>query len=505
MSKLFITKPLSQLLDESKSDQGLRRSLSAFNLTTLGIGAVIGAGIFVLTGQAAAQYAGPAIVISFMISGLACLFAGLCYAEFASMIPISGSAYTYAYATMGEFVAWIIGWDLILEYLFAASTVAVGWSGYVVSFLKDFGLVIPAQFTAALGSVLVEVPQIGYKLATPELTKSLADSGIVIDSLPHLTGVLNLPAMFIVAIISMLLLIGIRESARFNNVMVVIKVFVILLFIGIGFMFVNKANWHPFIPENTGVWGHYGWSGILRGAAVIFFAYIGFDAVSTAAQESKNPQRDMPIGILGSLGISTILYILVAIVLTGIVSYTFLNVADPIAVGVNAMGSGLFWLRPIIKIAAIAGLTSVILVMLMGQPRIFFSMAKDGLLPPIFSKIHPRFKTPYVSTILTGFVAMVVAGILPINILGELVSIGTLLAFAIVCIGIIVMRVKRPDIERSFKTPFVPLVPILGAAICIYLMVSLPLDTWIRLIVWMSIGFLIYFTYGIKKSKLRNK
>jgi basic amino acid/polyamine antiporter, APA family len=505
MSKLFITKPISQLLDESKSDQGLRRSLSAFNLTTLGIGAVIGAGIFVLTGQAAAQYAGPAIVISFMISGLACLFAGLCYAEFASMIPISGSAYTYAYATMGEFIAWIIGWDLILEYLFAASTVAVGWSGYVVSFLKDFGLVIPAQFTAAFGSLLVEIPQIGYKLATPELTKSLADSGIVIDSLPHLTGVLNLPAMFIVATITMLLLIGIRESAKFNNVMVVIKVFVILLFIGIGFMFVNKANWHPFIPENTGVWGHYGWSGIIRGAAVIFFAYIGFDAVSTAAQESKNPQRDMPIGILGSLGISTLLYILVAIVLTGIVSYTFLNVADPIAVGVNAMGSGLFWLRPIIKIAAIAGLTSVILVMLMGQPRIFFSMAKDGLLPPVFAKIHHRFKTPYVSTLLTGFVAMVVAGILPINILGELVSIGTLLAFAIVCIGIIVMRVKKPNLERSFKTPFVPLVPILGAAICIYLMISLPIDTWIRLIVWMAIGFVIYFTYGIRKSKLRNQ
>ncbi len=505
MSKLFITKPISQLLDESKSDQGLRRSLSAFNLTTLGIGAVIGAGIFVLTGQAAAQYAGPAIVISFMISGLACLFAGLCYAEFASMIPISGSAYTYAYATMGEFIAWIIGWDLILEYLFAASTVAVGWSGYVVSFLKDFGLVIPAQFTAAFGSLLVEIPLIGYKLTTPELTKSLPDSRNVIDSLPHLTGVLNLPAMFIVATITMLLLIGIRESAKFNNVMVVIKVFVILLFIGIGFMFVNKANWHPFIPENTGVWGHYGWSGILRGAAVIFFAYIGFDAVSTAAQESKNPQRDMPIGILGSLGISTLLYILVAIVLTGIVSYTFLNVADPIAVGVNAMGSGLFWLRPIIKIAAIAGLTSVILVMLMGQPRIFFSMAKDGLLPPVFAKIHHRFKTPYVSTLLTGFVAMVVAGILPINILGELVSIGTLLAFAIVCIGIIVMRVKKPNLERSFKTPFVPLVPILGAAICIYLMISLPIDTWIRLIVWMAIGFVIYFTYGIRKSKLRNQ
>ena len=503
MSKLFATKPISQLLTESKSDQGLRRTLSATNLTTLGIGAVIGAGIFVLTGQAAAQYAGPAIVISFLISGFACLLAGLCYAEFASMIPISGSAYTYAYATMGEFMAWIIGWDLILEYLFAASTVAVGWSGYVVSFLKDFGLIIPAEFTAAWGSVLVEIPQIGWKSLTPELIKNLADSGIAIDSLPHLTAILNLPAMFIVAAITLLLLIGIRESAKFNNLMVIIKVFVILLFIGIGAFFITKANWIPFIPENTGEWGHYGWSGILRGAAVIFFAYIGFDAVSTAAQEAKNPQRDMPIGILGSLGISTVLYILVAIVLTGIVSYTFLNVSDPIAVGVDAMGAGLFWLRPIIKIAAIAGLSSVILVLLMGQPRIFYSMSKDGLLPPIFSKIHPRFKTPYASTLITGSIALILAGILPINILGELVSIGTLLAFAIVCIGVIILRIKRPDIKRSFKTPFSPFVPILGAGICILQMLSLPWETWTRLIVWMALGFIIYFTYGIKNSKLR--
>lgn len=504
MPKLFITKPLSQLTSESKSDQGLKRVLSATNLTTLGIGAIIGAGIFVLTGQAAAQYAGPAIVISFLISGSACLFAGLCYAEFASMIPIAGSAYTYSYATLGEFIAWIIGWDLILEYLFAASTVSVGWSGYVVSFLKDFGILIPAQLTSALGTVLVNVPDIGWKPITSQLAASLTASGLNVDTLPHLTGILNLPAMFIVAAITSLLVIGIKESAGFNNVMVIVKVFVILMFIGIGFFFVNKANWHPFIPENTGTWGHYGWSGILRGSAVIFFAYIGFDAVSTAAQEAKNPQRDMPIGILGSLGISTVLYILVAIVLTGIVSYTFLNVADPIAVGVDAMGKGLFWLRPIIKIAAIAGLSSVILVMMLGQPRIFYSMSKDGLLPPMFSKVHPKFKTPYVSTIITGSVAMILAGVLPINILGELVSIGTLLAFAIVCIGILVLRYKKPDIERPFRTPFVPVVPILGAGICLVQMYSLPLDTWLRLIIWMAIGFVIYFTYSIHHSHLRN-
>ena len=489
---------------QTSEDTGMKRALSATNLTTLGIGAIIGAGIFVLTGQAAAQYAGPAIVISFVISGLACLFAGLCYAEFASMIPISGSAYTYAYATLGEFIAWIIGWDLILEYLFAASTVSVGWSGYVVSFLKDFGIYIPPQFTAAWHTILVEIPNVGWKPLTQQLTDNLASTGILTSNLPHITAVLNLPAMFIIAAITVLLVIGIKESASFNNVMVIIKVFVILLFIGIGFFFINKVNWHPFIPPNTGEWGHYGWSGILRGSAVIFFAYIGFDAVSTAAQEAKNPQRDMPVGILGSLGISTVLYILVAIVLTGIVSYTFLNVADPIAVGVDAMGKGLFWLRPIIKIAAIAGLSSVILVMMLGQPRIFYAMSKDGLLPPSFAKIHPRFKTPYFSTIITGSVAALFAGILPINILGELVSIGTLLAFAIVCIGVIFLRVKRPDLKRPFRTPLVPLVPVLGAGICLIQMYSLPFDTWLRLIIWMALGLLIYFTYGIRKSQLRN-
>jgi APA family basic amino acid/polyamine antiporter len=504
ISRLFITKPLNQLMEHAHEESGMHRALSATNLTTLGIGAIIGAGIFVLTGQAAAQYAGPAIVISFIISGLACLFAGLCYAEFASMIPISGSAYTYAYSTLGEFMAWIIGWDLILEYLFAASTVSVGWSGYMVSFLKDFGLSIPPQYTAAWNSVLVDIPKIGWKPLTEQLSASLSASGIAVDSLPHVTAILNLPAMFIIAAITILLVIGIKESAGFNNVMVIIKVFVILLFIGIGFFFINKANWHPFIPPNTGEWGHFGWSGILRGSAVIFFAYIGFDAVSTAAQEAKNPQRDMPIGILGSLGISTVLYILVAIVLTGIVSYTFLNVADPIAVGVDAMGKGLFWLRPIIKIAAIAGLSSVVLVMMLGQPRIFYAMSKDGLLPERFARIHPRFKTPYYSTILTGSVAFVLAGILPINILGELVSIGTLLAFAIVCIGIIFLRVKRPELERPFRTPFVPLVPILGAGICLIQMYSLPLDTWLRLIIWMAIGILIYFTYGLRHSKLKH-
>jgi len=505
-NRLFITKPIKQLYTESDdTEHGLKRSLTRTNLVTLGIGAIIGAGIFVLTGQASAQYAGPAIVISFIISGIACAFAGLCYAEFASMIPIAGSAYTYAYATLGEFLAWIIGWDLILEYLFAASTVAVGWSGYVVSFMKDFGVYLPAYLTAATGTILVDIPNAGWKTLTDNLSADMLTQGINVASLPHVTALFNLPAMFIIAILSSLLIIGIRESANFNNIMVITKVSVIIVFIALGFAFVKSGNWHPFIPKNTGEWGNFGISGILRAAGVIFFAYIGFDAVSTAAQEAKNPQKDMPVGILGSLGVSTVLYILVAIVLTGIVSYTQLNVADPVAVGVDAMGKSMFWLRPIIKIAAIAGLSSVILVMLLGQPRIFYSMSKDGLLPPFFSKVHPRFKTPYASTLVTGFFAIVLAGILPINILGELVSIGTLLAFVIVCCSIIVLRKTKPDIPRPFKTPFVPWLPLLGALICFAQMASLPLDTWLRLIIWMAIGFVIYFTYSIRKSKIANK
>jgi len=506
-NQIWKRKPISAFNDElsDHKSSGLKRHLSAGNLTLLGIGAIIGAGIFVLTGQAAANYAGPAIVFSFIISGLACAFAGLCYAEFASMIPISGSAYTYAYATLGELLAWVIGWDLILEYLFAASTVAVGWGGYMTSFLKDFGIVFPAELTAATGSHLVNVPEQGWRVLSEGLQQELTTRGIGIDNLPSTTGILNLPAMFIVAVITLLLVRGIKESTTFNNIMVVVKVVVILLLIIFGFYYVNAENWVPFIPENQGEFGKFGWSGIFRASAVIFFAFIGFDAVSTAAQEAKNPQKDMPIGILGSLTISTILYILVAIVLTGVVSYKMLSVPDPMAVAVDAMGESMIWMRPVIKIAAIAGLTSVILVMLLGQPRIFYSMAKDGLLPPFFSKIHPKYGTPAQSTILTGFVAMVVAGMLPIDILGELVSIGTLLAFSIVCIGILVLRKTHPEIPRPFKTPWVPVVPILGAGIAIIQMLSLPGDTWLRLFIWMAIGFLIYFLYGKKHSKVGKK
>lgn len=479
LDRLFRTKPLQDLMDDAHNEShGLRRTLTATHLTTLGIGAIIGTGIFVLTGTAAANHAGPALTISFLISALGCVFAGLCYAEFASMIPIAGSAYSYSYASLGEFLAWIIGWDLILEYLFASSTVAVGWSGYVVSFLGDLGIQIPTHLSQA--------PFDHIKGQGWVMTGSL----------------INFPAVFVVLMITILLVIGIKESVRFNNVIVIAKLAVILLFIGFGMSYIEPSNWVPYIPENTGTFGHFGWSGILTGAGVIFFAYIGFDAVSTAAQEAKNPKRDMPISILGSLLVCTVLYVLVAAVLTGMVHYSELNVPAPIALAIDRTGDALHWLKPLIKIGAIAGLSSVVLVMLMGQPRIFFSMAKDGLLPEVFGKVHHRFKTPYITTIATGLTSAIIAGLFPINILGELVSIGTLLAFTIVCISILFLRSKHPDVNRPFRTPWVPFVPIAGAVICMAQMIALPLDTWARLIIWMVIGIVIYFTYGIRKSKM---
>ena len=489
MNRLLRRKNVAELQTEAETDNRLHRALGAGNLTALGIGAIIGAGIFVLTGQAAAKYAGPAIVLSFMLAGLACAFAGLCYAELAAMLPISGSAYTYAYATLGEFIAWIIGWDLILEYLFASSTVAVGWSGYVVSFFKDFGIHIPAAFTSAPYNH-VAPPDAGWNMWR-----------LFTEGWTHTGAVLNVPAMVIVAVITGLLIIGIRESAGFNNVIVAVKLLVILTFIAVGIAYLNRDNWTPFVPpaQEQGV---FGWGGVLRAAGVIFFAYIGFDAVSTAAQESRRPQRDMPIGILASLAVCTVLYVAVALVLTGIVHYTQLNVPDPIAVAIDSLGAGVAWLRPIIKVGAIAGLSSVILVMMMGQPRIFYTMSKDGLLPPVFSHVHHRFRTPWVATLVTGCAAMAMAGLFPIGLLGELVSIGTLLAFVIVCVGVFVLRLRHPEIARPFRTPAFWLVCPLGAISCSWLMYGLPRDTWSRLFVWLIIGLLIYFTYGIRRSRL---
>lgn len=487
--KYLRRKPITELQAEVENDQRLHRTLGPVNLVALGVGAIIGAGIFVLTGQAAAKFAGPGIVFSFVIAGIACAFAGLCYAEFAAMIPVSGSAYTYSYATLGEFFAWVIGWDLILEYLFAASTVAVGWSGYVVSLLKDMGLQVPAVFANA-----------------PYNHEAPADAGwnlwrIFTEGWTGTGAVLNVPAMVVIAVITVLLVIGIRESAFFNNIIVAIKVSVILIFLAVGLAYLNAENWTPFIPENQGP-GRFGWDGVLRAAGVIFFAYIGFDAVSTAAQEARKPQRDMPIGILGSLFVCTVLYISVALVLTGIIKYTELGVPDPIAKAIDSLGSGVAWLRPIIKIGAIAGLSSVILVMMLGQPRIFYAMARDGLLPPVFGHVHHRFRTPWLATILTGVVAMTMAGLFPIGILGELVSIGTLLAFAIVCAGVFVLRFTDPDIPRPFRVPAFWLVCPLGVFFCGWLMYNLPLDTWARLLVWMALGLTIYWTYGRRHSRL---
>jgi APA family basic amino acid/polyamine antiporter len=459
---LFSRKPFADLQAEAQGGL-LRRSLGPWNLTALGIGSIIGTGIFVLTGTAASQNAGPSLVLSMVISAVGCAFSGLCYAEFAAMVPVAGSAYTYAYATMGEFLAWIIGWDLILEYALSASTVAVGWSGYFVSLARDVGIIVPPSLAGDAG---------GF----------------------------NLPAAAIVLVVAGLLVIGIKQSADTNTWLVGIKTTVLIIFVIAGAAFVKRANLTPFIPPNTGDFGHFGWSGVLRGAGVMFFAYIGFDAVSTAAQEAKNPARDMPIGILGSLAICTVIYILVATVLLGIVPYSQLNVSDPLAVGIDA--TGLTWLSPVIKVAALFGLFSTMLVLLLGQTRIFFTMSRDGLLPPMFGAVHARFRTPHLSTLLTGTVVSLVAGLTPIAVLGQLVSIGTLLAFVLVSIGVIILRQTAPDLPRPFRTPWVPFVPIAGALICIAQMIGLPMATWERLVAWLAIGLVVYFSYSRRSSHL---
>jgi basic amino acid/polyamine antiporter, APA family len=502
MSRLFRVKPMSMLSQEAgeQGEHTLKRSLGAMNLITLGIGAVIGAGIFVLTGQAAAKYAGPAVALSFVLAGITCAFAGLCYAEFASIIPIAGSAYTYGYATLGELVAWIIGWDLVLEYAFGAATVASGWSGYFNSLLQQYHIYIPPQLTTTTGNVLVFYKEQWMPLMT-------LPPGIDPTGLPHVTGICNLIAVGIVMVITTILVVGIKESANFNSAIVVVKLGIVGVFLAIGgyFLFrhpeVAKANWHPFIPPSDGH-GNFGWGGIPRGAARIFFAYIGFDAVSTAAQEAKKPQRDMPIGILGSLAVCTVLYILVSTVLTGLVPYSTLNVGAPVAVGIDA--TGISWGATMVKVGAVFGLATVMLVMLLGQSRVFYSMSKDGLLWKWASAIHPRFRTPWITTIVFGVFAAVMPAFLPIDNLADLVNIGTLLAFTIVCAGVWILRVRHPNLHRPFKTPLVPLVPILGILSAGYLMTQLAFITWAVMIGWLLVGLIIYFGYSLKHSKVQS-
>jgi basic amino acid/polyamine antiporter, APA family len=477
---LMARKSVAEIMDSGDAEgHQLSKTLGAFSITAMGIGAIIGAGIFVLTGTAAAHYAGPAIMLSFVLGGIVCAFVGLCYAELAAMLPVCGSSYTYTYATLGELFAWIIGWDLILEYAMGAATVAVGWSGYINSLLRNVGIVIPPAFAAAPGTVI-----------------KLPDGSTI-------TGIINLPAAFIIAVLTTMLVLGTKESARLNNVMVVIKLGVVLAFIVLGAAYVNPIHWHPFIPDNTGTFGNFGISGILRGSAVVFFAFIGFDAVSTSAQEAKLPQRDMPIGILGSLIICTILYLAVAAVLTGLVSYTELGVADPIAKGVDAIG--LTWFSVLIKLGALTGLTTVILVSLYGQSRIFYTMSHDGLLPGLFSRIHPRLQTPFLSQMMIGVIVAITAALLPIELLGELVSIGTLFAFVLVCGAVIYLRRSDSEAHRPFKVPGVPVLPITGIAFCLLLMAGLPPVTWLRLAVWLAIGLVIYFSYGRSHSTLRGR
>ena len=451
--------------ESEAGEHQLKRTLGPVNLIALGIGAIIGAGLFALTPKAAHDNAGPAVVFSFLVAAFGCAFAGMCYSEFATMIPIAGSAYTYAYATMGELLAWIIGWDLVLEYAVGAATVSVSWSKYLVRLLQTFNITLP-----------------------PDLTKSYWEGGLV-----------NVPAIFIICLISIVLIVGIQESARLNGLIVALKVTIVVLVIGLGFSYINKANYVPFIPPNTGEFGHFGWSGVMRAAGVIFFAYIGFDAVSTAAQEARNPQRDMPIGIIGSLAVCTLLYVGFSYVLSGIVNYK--DMTDT-AIYEALHNIGYDWLGTGVVIGILAGYTSVILVMLLGQSRVFYSMSRDGLLPKMFSDVHPKFKTPWRCNLVFMIFVSLFSGFVPLSSLGDMTSIGTLLAFVIVCGGVMIMRRTHPNIPRPYKTPLVPLVPILGILICFAMMASLDVMTWIRLVVWLAIGLTIYFTYSRTRSHL---
>lgn len=477
---IWTRKDLSELATvaaEVEGKGGMRRVLSRFDLVLIGVGSTVGAGIFVITGTAAAQYAGPAIVLSFIIAGLACLSTGFCYAELASMMPVAGSSYTYAYATLGELAAWTIGWCLVLEYLVAGSTIAVGWSGYFTNALSSMGVTIPAALSSA-------------------------PFGLDADNHFMMSGaIVNVPAVVIVLAMTWLLVLGIKESAFANAVFVAMKIGVVLAVIVFGSFYVNPDNWHPFVPANTGESGEYGWSGVFRGAGVIFFAYIGFETVSTCAQETRNPQKDLGFSILMSLLICTALYVAMAAVMTGLAPYSSLNVPDPIIVALERGGPALAWLKPMVSAGAVIGLASTILLSVYGQSRVFYTMARDGLLPPAFAALHPRYRTPALGIIVVGVFCALIAGILPLDILGELVSIGTLLAFAIVCLGVLVLRHRSPNAQRGFRCPGSPLVPLLGIGGCVYLMFSLPVDSWWRLLAWLALGSAIYVGYGMRHSK----
>ncbi len=508
MAGLFATKPLDTILAESREsgEHSLRRALGPAQLIAIGIGSIIGTGIFVLTGPATANHAGPAVLLSFILAAVACVFAGLCYAEFASMIPVAGSAYTYGYATLGEFLAFIIGWDLVLEYALGAATVASGWSGYVVSFLQDFGILLPPKLAGAPGTLFV-LYQGHWERMTAQLQRALTLARIDPAGLPHQYSSFNLFGFVGILFVTAILVIGIKESVHFTSFIVVVKICVLLVFVVIGatYIFSHRAeavsNWTPFLPANSGRYGEFGWSGIATAAGIIFFAFIGFDQVSTAGQESRNPVRDMPIGILGSLVICTVIYIMVAVVLTGIVKYTSLDVPAPIALGIDA--TGVRWGSKLVKLGAISGLSSAMVVTILGQSRIFFSMSRDGLLPKWASAVHPRFRTPYISTILVGLCVATTAALTRISVISELVSMGTLLAFVIVCSGVWILRRRGTEVPRAFVAPWIPFTPMAGITVSLLMMFSLEWQTWVRLLIWLSIGGMIYFSYGRRHSRVQ--